>query len=137
VIMENSLDGRCTESTRSHRRIQSVATVIINQTSTHRGIFYTADYVLQHAAEEERLCCATAWRSRKMCCMSFWLGPTARMFSGKQVIRRALKKALVERMQNAEVILTQRAAEPGVSSGSAGKAALDLCLSHFLDANGQ
>ena len=60
-----------------------------------------------------------AWRSKKMCWMSFWLGPRATMFSGKQVIRRVEKG--VGRMLNAEVIyhLTQGAAEPGVFSDTA------------------
>jgi hypothetical protein len=41
--------------------------------------------------EEERSCRASVWRSKKMCWVSFWLGPGATMFSGKQVIRRVEK----------------------------------------------
>ena len=66
--------------------------------------------------------------------MSFWLCPTARTFSGKRVIQ----KALAERMLNAEVIYHLTQGQLSLECFQIPrylKAALDLCLSHFLDAN--
>ena len=121
--MENSVDGRCTEPTGSHRGIQSVATVIIDQTSTH-GAFFTRRTMFcnqrwkrnihvapAHGVQEERMA------FKKEVLNELLAVPDGKDVFGKTGYSKSVGRANVE--CGGDLSSDAGAAEPGVFSDSA------------------